>query len=79
MERLNRLFDTDEKLSSQLNNLWSTRAGLLKIIETRPDLKKVILPQFQTINNIIGALISERPYHPNSGFYMEREPENDQY
>ena len=79
MERLKRLFDTDEKLSNHLNSLWSTRAGLLKIIETRPDLEQTVLPQYKTINDIIGALISERPYHPTTGFYMEREQESDQY
>ncbi|MEH6658669.1 hypothetical protein [Leeuwenhoekiella marinoflava] len=69
MKTLEQLLSNDTDLSNHLDNMWKTRAGLMQIIETRPELKKVILPQFETLNNIIGAIIKDKPYHPNLGFY----------
>ncbi|KAB1068045.1 hypothetical protein F6U93_07870 [Tamlana haliotis] len=69
MKALNELFKTDEDFPKNIDNLWKTRKGLQTIYENRPDLKSEILPQLQTINNIIDRLIQDRSYHPNYGFY----------
>ena len=68
------IFKEFEKAMSSKNdfeehmaNLWKTRQGLCTIMERRPELKEVIMPQFTTLNELIGSLINDRPYHPYSG------------
>ncbi|MAG87706.1 MAG: hypothetical protein CMP12_06140 [Zunongwangia sp.] len=68
MEELNNLFKNNEDFKKHVDNLWKTREGLHFIYESRPDLRTSILTQLKTLNEIIGALIKERPYHPKLGF-----------
>ena len=64
----------EKKMSSKnayenhMANLWKTRQGLYIIMERRPELKELIMPQFTTLNELIGSLINDRPYHPSSGW-----------
>lgn len=73
MKHLNILFADKEDLRNHLDNLWKTRSGLYAILESKPELKEIIAPQFHTINSIIGAIIEEHPYHPRTGFTSDFE------
>lgn len=68
LKNLNKFFGTDENFKKHIDNLWKTRQGLYTILERNPELQTMIAPQYHTINNLIGVLIEDRPYHPNWGF-----------
>ena len=70
--RLDKLFESKEDFKKRVDALWKTRAGLNHIYDTRPELRESILPQFKAINDIIGVLVSERNYHPSSGFQEDQ-------
>jgi len=72
---LNSLFKADRDYIENINALWNVRRGLHTIIEERPDLRGTIAPGFHTLNNIIGQLIKNRPYHPYTGFMGAEDPE----
>lgn len=61
MSNIRALFSSDIEYKKHLNNLWKTRRALVKIIEIRPELKEDIRPQFDTLNNLIAALLPQRP------------------
>ena len=48
-----------------MRNLRRTRNGLVAILEEREDLKHIIQPQFQTLNELIGLLLMDEGFqHP---------------
>lgn len=63
LDSLLNLFKSD--FETHIGNLWQTRKGLYHIYQTRPDLKENVLPQLETLNGIISALLEYKDYHPN--------------
>lgn len=56
--RLVNMFKDNGDFIRHLTNLKRTREGLNKIHELRPDLNEAIKPQFDTLNELIGILLS---------------------
>lgn len=52
------MFKDNSDFMRHLANLKRTREGLYKIHELRPDLDNAIQPQFDTLNELIGILLS---------------------
>ncbi len=57
IENFENLIKNENDYKLLINSLWQTRAGLHKIIQTRSDLRNSISDQFETLNNIIEALL----------------------
>lgn len=68
LTRVKRMFANEQDYKEHMNNLYRTRAGLLTILEHRPDLNETVGRQFDTLNKLIAALLpdhpSEYPYPP---------------
>lgn len=59
IENLKSFFKDKNSYLEIMTNLYKTRKGLYSIIEQRPDLKDQIHPQFQTLNHLIGNLLTD--------------------
>lgn len=57
LKQFEKLIKNEEDFRLFINSLWQTRAGLFKIIETRPDLKDSLANQFHTLNHLISAFL----------------------
>lgn len=51
------LFRCDEDLLARLQSFDRTRMGLYKLMLDHPELEPAIRPQFQVLNELIGALL----------------------
>ena len=65
IRKFKKLFSTEEEYANHMRNLRRTRNGLVAILEEREDLKHIIQPQFQTLNELIGLLLMDEGFqHP---------------
>lgn len=62
LQRLNSLFRREKDYRRHMTSLWITRRQILNLIKARPELSSALKPQFDTLNELIAALL---PNHPS--------------
>ena len=67
-KRLVVMFKDNKDFIQHLANLKHTVRGLYRIVETRPDLMETVGPQFDTLNELIGVLLTN---HDATRLYVE--------
>lgn len=78
LEKVQKLFKSEEEYRKAMKSLWKTRSGLMRINEVRPDLKKEIFPQMEILNNLIDAFYNSDLEHPIYGLDPESESCNEE-
>jgi len=61
IQNLKSLLSDEKEYRKHIDNLRRTRDGLYNIMETRPELSGIISPQWETLKDIVFALLPKHP------------------
>ncbi len=83
IEAVSRLFNNELDYRENMNALWKLRSNLSNLMELSPTTSAAIMPQYQVVNELINALITEMRYpippyykHPITGNELLSTPLN---
>ncbi|RKE91909.1 hypothetical protein [Ichthyenterobacterium magnum] len=73
MKHTNKMFNDEVDIINHIHNLKDIRTFLFELYTNSPELKNVLLPKLNTLNDLLDALLKDNNYCFYTGF---NEPKN---